>query len=102
MAGLQSGDGSGVGVDEPADEFDGPGPHPRIGIARQVPRCGLQDPLRARRAGVAPAPVAGQGMERGDPDPGVGIAGHADQLVHGLGLHEMVERVAAGSASGPA
>lgn len=45
-------------------------------------QCGLKDLVCARSAGTAFAPVAGQSVELGDPYPGVGIAGHGDELAH--------------------
>jgi hypothetical protein len=50
--------------------------------AGQVPQCGSENPVCSWCAGVAFAPVAGQGVENGDPDVGVGIVGHGDQLAH--------------------
>jgi hypothetical protein len=59
---------------------------------------GLKDLVRAWSAGVAFAPVAGQGVERGDPDPGIGIVGHGDELAHGVGVDHVVEETAAALA----
>ena len=41
----------------------------------------------------------GQGLERGDPDPGVGT-GHGDHLAHGVGVDQVVEEAAAAFADG--
>ena len=46
------------------------------------------------------APVAGQSVERGYPDPGVGIVGHGDQLAHGAGVDQVVEETAAARTDG--
>jgi hypothetical protein len=47
-------------------------------------------------AHVSPfAPVAGQSVERGGPDPGVGIVGHGDELAHGVGVDQVVQETAA-------
>jgi hypothetical protein len=50
---------------------------------RNVLQLSQGNPLvRARCAGAAFASVAGQSVERGGPDPGVGIVGHGDELTH--------------------
>ncbi|KUO20487.1 hypothetical protein AQJ91_14030 [Streptomyces dysideae] len=59
-----------------------------------MPQRGLKDPVRARCTGVALTPVAGQGVKGGDPAPGVGIVGHGDEHVHGIGVDQVVEEAA--------
>lgn len=49
---------------------------------------------------VAFAPVAGQSVERGGPDPGVGIVGHDDELAHGVGVDQVVQETAAALTDG--
>jgi hypothetical protein len=54
-----------------------------------------EDLARARCAGVAFAAVAGQSVERGDPDLGVGIVDHGDERAHGFGVDQVIEQTAA-------
>ena len=65
-----------------------------------MPQRRFEDLVCAWCAGAAFAPVAGQSVERGDPDPGVGIVGHSDQLAHGVGVDQVVEEAAAALADG--
>jgi hypothetical protein len=51
-------------------------------------------------AGVAFAPVTGQSVDRGDPDLGIGIVGHGDELAHGVCVDRVVEETAAALADG--
>ncbi|GHE27954.1 hypothetical protein GCM10017771_42950 [Streptomyces capitiformicae] len=60
----------------------------------------FEDAVGARGAAVALAAVAGQGVEGGDPDPGVRVVGHGDEFVHGVGVDEVVEEAAAAFADG--
>ena len=82
-------------MDELADQLGGPRPDVRVRVAGQVLQRGFEDLVCARGAGVAFAPVAGQSVERGDPDPGVGIADHGDELAHGFGVDQVIEQTAA-------
>jgi len=61
---------------------------------------GFEDLVCPWCAGVAFAPVAGQGVEHGGPDPGVGIVGHGDELAHRAGVGQVVEEAAAALADG--
>ena len=68
-----------------------------------MPQRGLENLASARGAGAAFAPVAadaGQGVERGRPDPGVGIVGHGDELAHGVSVDQVVEEAAAALTDG--
>jgi hypothetical protein len=65
-----------------------------------MPQRGLENLASTRCAGVAFAPVAGQRVERGGPDPGVGIVGHGDELAHGVGVDQVVEEAAASRTDG--
>ncbi len=58
-------------------------------------QCGFEDPVRTRCAGVALAPVAGEGVEGCDSDPAVGVVGHGDEFVHGIGVDQVVEEATA-------
>jgi hypothetical protein len=89
-----------IGVDELAHELGGPRPDVRVRVSGQVLQRGSEDLVRARSAGAARAPVAGQGVERGDPDPGVGIVGHGDELAHRVGVDQVVQETAAALADG--
>jgi hypothetical protein len=72
----------------------------RVRVGGQVLQRGLEDLICARSAGAAFAPVTGQGVERGDPDLRVGIAGHGDELPHGVGVDQVVEETAAAFTDG--
>ena len=97
---LQGGDGTAVGMDELAGMFGGHRADVRVRVAGQVPQCGPENLACSWCAGVAFAPVAGQGVERGDPDAGIEIVGHGDQLAHGVGVDEVVVEAAAALADG--
>ncbi|HEY6294487.1 MAG TPA: hypothetical protein VIX15_02400 [Streptosporangiaceae bacterium] len=73
-------------MDELAGQFGGPRADVRVRVGGQVLQRGLKDLACTRSAGAAFAPVAGQSVERGDPDLGVGIVGHGDELTHGVGV----------------
>ena len=83
---LQGGDDAALGMDELAGQFGGPRADVRVRVGGQVPQRGLQDLVCTRSAGAALAPVAGQSVERGDPDPGVGVVGRGDELTPGNGF----------------
>jgi hypothetical protein len=78
-------------MDELADELGGPCADPRVWIVMEVAQSWFQDEGGAGRACAAFAAVTGQGVEGGDPDLRVGVAGHGDKLVHGLGVDQVVE-----------
>ncbi|UXX97348.1 hypothetical protein N7U49_46850 [Streptomyces sp. AD2-2] len=85
---------------ELADEFSGHSPDVRVGVGSQVVQGRFEDPVGARGAGVTLAPIAGQGMEGGDPDACIGVVCHEDEFVHRLGVDQVVEEAAAALTDG--
>lgn len=100
MGYLQRGDGACVRVGELADQFSRPGPHVRVRVRGQVRKRRSKDSVGAGRASIVLTPVTGQGVKRGDTHSGVGVVGHGDQLVHGLGVDQVIEQAAATLAHG--
>jgi hypothetical protein len=70
----------------------------RVRVGGQVLYRGFEDLASARCAGVAFAPVASQSVERGGPDPGVGIIGHGDELATEFGVVQVAKVTAAALA----
>lgn len=97
---LQCGACAAIRVDELASQFGGHRADMRVRVGCQVPHRGVEDLTCARCAAVAFATIAGQSMERGDPDPGVGIVSHGDQLTHRLGVDQVVKKTAAALTNG--
>lgn len=84
-----------LGPGELGDEFSRHRPDVSVRVRGEVPQPRFKNPVRARRTGVPLAPVARQRMERRDPDLGIGIVRHRDQLPHRLHVHQMIEQSAA-------
>lgn len=72
----------------------------RVGVEGQVPQRGFEDQARTWRAGIAFTSVARKSVERGDPDLGVGIVDHRDELTHGLCVDQVIEETATALTDG--